>query len=505
MHTDENFVLSFSESQYRLSTQTKDDDREDVSYCLAFSSKNGNKVKDLVRVVLDPYEFEVKRSACHVEPDPLFVCKLYNTLRKEEANSVVQLHWHKFSSMPEFSSLDDRCAELLLADITRFNPQIRVIQVVFGKRSEHFKARYTSKTGKFTHFDELEIIGPKGIRLLPEKHAQVSEFMADEIFEKNVLAFGKAGVDKIHNTSVAVVGAGGIGSGLLYQMARIGFRRVSVIDFDKIEATNCNRQYFIAKPSEAVGKQKANFIKNVYKQFNPKAEIECYNGPTTDLQAQAILKRADLIILAVDNDAARAVVNSFCARYAKPLVNVTTGIKMDEGGKKIASAGTQLQWFIPREDAFPCLRCQGSLSNKGIQKCLMSGSQKKNRKQAGYVVGTNQSPAPQVMPLNGIAIGFTMWDITGWITGIRKPVPWVYYDGMQNTLIPLKVVQNPTCSCCSSNETSLLAVGDDEQILTPKVEVPSKKAMKWSWIANWAKRTKQRLKSLRSAIFFSHI
>lgn len=175
---------------------------------------------------------------------------------------------------------------------------------------------------------------------------------------------------------------------------------------------------------------------------------------------QELLKEMDLIVLSVDNDSVRAVINSFDARYAKPLINIATGISMDKEGNKIQSAGTQIQWFFPREEKYPCLRCHDSLNQEEIQEVLMDETQKENRKEAGYIDNTEISPEPQVMPLNGIGISIAMWQISCWITGIKKPEPWTYYDAMNNKIIKMSVKQNPECSCCALNELSVLATGD---------------------------------------------
>ena len=143
---------------------------------------------------------------------------------------------------------------------------------------------------------------------------------------------------------------------------------------------------------------------------------------------------------------------------------------MNKEGNKIEHAGSMIQWFMPREVEYPCLRCHGSLDQKQIQQDLMDESQKENRKNAGYISNTTISPEPQVMPLNGIGISLAMWQICCWITGIRKPGgAWTYYDAMQNRLIHMQVKQNHECSCCGFNEMSILALGDYKQILVNKI------------------------------------
>jgi molybdopterin/thiamine biosynthesis adenylyltransferase len=315
----------------------------------------------------------------------------------------------------------------------------------------------------FVYFSDIEIIGPDGITIIPQKESLLT--CIDSVFEKNVLAFSKNGMQKISQTIVAVIGTGGIGSGLLYQMARIGFKYVNLIDPDTIIADNCNRLYGVSSPDEAVGKIKVKFMAQVYRLFNPKARVWYVAGDARLNKAKRLLKRADLIILSVDNDSIRAIINSFAAQYTKPLINVSSGIYMDKEGLKIKDAGTQIQWFIPREKEYPCLRCQGGLHQKEVQSELMDDTQKENRKRAGYIANTQISPEPQVMPLNGIGISMAMWQICCWITGSQKPAPWTYYDAVENKLINIQVKQNPECTCCGLDEMSILGLGDCKQTL----------------------------------------
>jgi len=168
------------------------------------------------------------------------------------------------------------------------------------------------------------------------------------------------------------------------------------------------------------GKCKIDLVKNAWKDFNPCAEIECYKGSAADLPAQELLKGVDLIVLAVDNDPIRAILNGFASQYAIPLVNVCNGIWMNDDGSKIEGQAGQVQWFFPREHEFPCLSCHGSLNQQEIQENLMPEQEKKDRKKAGYIFNTTQSPAPQVIPLNTIIAGIAVDSIVGWIVGYKK-------------------------------------------------------------------------------------
>lgn len=463
------FLISFSETQFKEATALLPDDLEDAYYCLGFQYTAGNKTRFLIRHVLNPYEFSVKRGIAHVSPSPDFLCKMLNLIGREKTQVVVNIHWHKFEDEPFFSHKDDEVAFNLEHDARKRSPDIKVVQIVFGKDSKHFKARLLSEYG-FIYFEGIEIIGSEGIKILPFRERINAG--NESIFEKNVLAFSKEGMDKISKAIVAVVGAGGIGSGLLYQMSRIGFRYINIIDPDVITANNCNRLYWVNKPRVSIGKSKAKFIAREYRRFNPRARIRYFIGNANTSKARRLMKRADLIVLAVDNDPIRAVVNSLAAQYSKPLVNVGTGIFMNSGGNKIQAAGTQIQWFIPRFTEYPCLKCQGSLSQKAIQQELMDDTQKENRRKAGYISNTTISPEPQIMPLNGIGISIAMWQICCWFASIKKAEPFTYYDAMQNKIINMQPRQNSDCSCCSLNEISILSLGDYKLELTRNEEKP---------------------------------
>lgn len=200
--------------------------------------------------------------------------------------------------------------------------------------------------------------------------------------------------------------------------------------------------------------------------FNQRGKFHAVNASIyDDRPAVEAVKTADLIVLALDSDGARSVAMSLAARYAKPLVNVSNAIYLDEN-KGIRSAHASCQWFVPREDKYPCLKCQGGLNDQAIEADLMSERLKLMRRNAGYVVGTPDSPNAQVIPINSAAAGMAAWEIAMWATGIRRPTPWIHYDLMNDTLDTLSGVADPDCTICGDSAMSCLAVGDDSSAET---------------------------------------
>ena len=130
-------------------------------------------------------------------------------------------------------------------------------------------------------------------------------------------AFGKLPEE----SSVLVVGAGGIGCELLKSLALCRFRSIGVIDLDTIEVSNLNRQFLFRR--EHVGQPKATVACDSIRRFCPSIHIEPFHGDViTDSRFDvSFYKQFDLVINALDNVQARQHVNRMCLLCSKPLID----------------------------------------------------------------------------------------------------------------------------------------------------------------------------------------
>ena len=90
-------------------------------------------------------------------------------------------------------------------------------------------------------------------------------------FSRNELAFGKEGLDIMKNTTVAILGIGGVGTFAAEALARSGIGRLILVDKDVVDITNVNRQ-LIALLS-TIGQPKADLMKERIKDINPDCEV----------------------------------------------------------------------------------------------------------------------------------------------------------------------------------------------------------------------------------------
>ncbi|MBN8200666.1 MULTISPECIES: tRNA threonylcarbamoyladenosine dehydratase [Bacillaceae] len=90
-------------------------------------------------------------------------------------------------------------------------------------------------------------------------------------FSRNELAIGKEGLEKMKNSTVAVLGIGGVGSFAAEALARSGVGRLVLVDKDDVDITNVNRQ--VIALLSTVGKPKVDLMKERIKDINPECEV----------------------------------------------------------------------------------------------------------------------------------------------------------------------------------------------------------------------------------------
>ncbi len=129
---------------------------------------------------------------------------------------------------------------------------------------------------------------------------------------------GLEGQAKITNASVLVVGAGGLGCPVLVYLAAAGVGRIGIIDADKVDVTNLQRQVLYTTEDE--GKPKAETAAKRLMALNPEINIDVYPVWLSKANALEIFSSYDIIVDGSDNFATRYLVNDACVILNKPLV-----------------------------------------------------------------------------------------------------------------------------------------------------------------------------------------
>ncbi len=156
---------------------------------------------------------------------------------------------------------------------------------------------------------------------------------------------GEEGQAKLLAARVLVVGAGGLGSPLLLYLAAAGVGTLGVIDHDRVDLTNLQRQ--IAHASDRVGMAKVESARQAIAAVNPEIRVEAHEARLEAANAAAIIAGYDLVADGSDNFDTRYLLTDLCHAARKPLVAAA-----------LAPFDGQLSTFKPYLGAgHPCYRC----------------------------------------------------------------------------------------------------------------------------------------------------
>ena len=154
--------------------------------------------------------------------------------------------------------------------------------------------------------------------------------------------FNLTGQEKLKESKVLVVGLGGLGSGAAYYLVSAGIGELGILDKDKVELSNLNRQ--ILHQETNIGELKINSASKKLSKLNKDIKIKEYNVGLNKVNSEEILSNYDFVVEASDNFETKFLVNDTCVKLGIPFV--IGGVYQFEG---------QMMTVIPRKTA--CYRC----------------------------------------------------------------------------------------------------------------------------------------------------
>ncbi|HBO6004989.1 molybdopterin-synthase adenylyltransferase MoeB [Pseudomonas aeruginosa] len=129
---------------------------------------------------------------------------------------------------------------------------------------------------------------------------------------------GLTGQRRLKNARVLVIGAGGLGSPTLLYLAAAGVGTIGIIDFDRVDDSNLQRQ--VIHGIDTVGELKVESAKRAIARLNPFVRVETFTDRLERDMAVDLFSKFDLILDGTDNFATRYLVNDACVLAGKPYV-----------------------------------------------------------------------------------------------------------------------------------------------------------------------------------------
>lgn len=227
---------------------------------------------------------------------------------------------------------------------------------------------------------------------------------------------GVEGQEKLQKAKVLVIGAGGLGSPVLYYLAAAGVGKIGTADFDTVGISNLQRQ--IIYSTEDLQRKKVDVVKEKLEKLNPEVSVEKYAVRIDIDNIEEIVDGYDVIIDAVDNYVARYLISDCCYFKGKPLVE----------GAVLGFTGI-LTTIIPGKT--PCYRCLYPKPPKdgGIPACPDTG-----------IIGMTTGTIGSLQALEAVKIIIGIGEI---LSGRA-----LVFDGLDMCFREIKLDKNPECSLC---------------------------------------------------------
>lgn len=233
-------------------------------------------------------------------------------------------------------------------------------------------------------------------------------------YERHIILpeIGEEGQQKLSSAKAVVVGAGGLGSAVLYYLASAGIGHIKIIDSDIVEITNLNRQ-FIHFESD-IGREKSLSAKEKLQQYNHEISISSVTVRLNDENIQEYLSGYDVVVSCVDNKPTRYLLNSSCVKSGIPLID--GGVRGFEGYTLTVLPGVT-----------PCYHCIFPVPDKST---AVTG-----------VLGATAGVIGSMMAVQTIKV----------LLGIRMDSYFHYIDLFSFNIIPMQAQRNPDCPVCNSH------------------------------------------------------
>ena len=301
----------------------------------------------------------------------------------------------------------------------------------------------------------------QSVHLAGNRQRPTASVTTEQIFDRQVRAFGTAFQQRMRALRVGIVGLGGMGSALVEYLTRLGAREWVLVDADTVELSNLNRLVHASLNDAQTARPKVNVGRSIIHQVSPQATVRALATDVFDRDALHALKSCDLLIAATDNHSSRMALNRLAVQYLIPLVHVgfNISVDIDERTEERVVSDVSGEFAIPDLGRW-CLHCAGLYDPQQAGWELASPAQRALLKQRGYVSDT---PAPAVRHLDGLVAALAAAEIHNLVHAYKPQQRYLVYDALKSALVPLQVTPGHNCPVCSP-EHGVLGLGDLEPL-----------------------------------------
>lgn len=168
------------------------------------------------------------------------------------------------------------------------------------------------------------------------------------------------GQQRLARAHVLIIGMGGLGSAACIYLAAAGVGHLTIVDFDRVDLSNLQRQ--ILYVTADIGRPKVTAAREHLAAMNPDVTIEAIDTRLEPAALQKQVEQATIVVDCCDNFQTRFAINAACQQTGKPLVSAAA-IRFE----------AQISVFIPDDPDSPCYRCLYTDESAVNETCTANG------------------------------------------------------------------------------------------------------------------------------------
>jgi len=288
--------------------------------------------------------------------------------------------------------------------------------------------------------DHVEAQGQGTLRRLHLPMTQSEDLALDDRQVRALSALGNATARELH---VGIVGAGGTGSPVAEQLARIGVEHLTLVDPDVLDTeSNVRRVVGSTVADVGAGLHKTTVVARHLAAIGLTSDLAVL---PLDVRTQDVARQLldlDLVITTTDTHSSRAFLNQLAYQYWLPVLDVGVRVGTTRSGA-VSGMPVELRALLPDTG---CLWCRRVLSADRIRTENLPPAERERLAEEGYVQGI-EAPVPSLAPLNYYAAALAVLTALRLYSG--QPVPgtavisdaWEQYVQWSNPEI------EPDCIC----------------------------------------------------------
>jgi len=333
---------------------------EQAAYLLCGISRSTREVRFLVREVIPvPSDILLKQGNDFVTiPSTSYVPVLKRSSITEQCFFLVHSHQDYY---PVFSPVDNMEEPKIMKPAYAWNEKCLHGSLIIT-RNNGLLARVWLENGNELVEEPIHLIRIVGQRyefIVPNNAPALATHVPEQFFDRQVRAFGKDLQQLLGNLHVGVVGAGGTGSAVIEQLARLGVGELTILDHDIINDTNITRIHGSTMEDVKNRKYKVHVMESMIENIGFGTKVDSIPKNVMHRSAAEKLKDCDLIFGCTDDHFGRMILNQISLKYYIPLIDMGVFINSDHG--KIRNINGRVSIIIPGN---PCLLCTNCINQE---------------------------------------------------------------------------------------------------------------------------------------------